>query len=208
MFCTPYLDEIKRIRSACGFQRIKEPFPNGGSKLDDFNRLLTEGVDIAVTHATFMNATEETIQRISEGDYILILDESVDPLWDFNNSTVVEHDGAQRNDKPDIDMLLENGIIAVKESDQVEWTGRSYDGGKFSALEALAKERRVYLIRNSLLLCKFPPEVFSAFSSVYVLTYIFNGSILYPYLDLHHLPYERKSIRMEDGMRTLVDYDP
>ena len=78
IYCTPLLDEIERIRRACGYHRFNEPQPyNGTRKIDDFNDLLTDGGCVAVTHVTFLNATPETLERIYEGEYTLILDEAL-----------------------------------------------------------------------------------------------------------------------------------
>lgn len=89
VYCTPFLDEISRIRDKCGRSRFAEPQPYTGSKLDNFNELLINGTSTAVSHVTFLNATHDTLQAIHEGSYTLILDEVLDVVMDFNSVQTV-----------------------------------------------------------------------------------------------------------------------
>ena len=68
-YCTPFLDEIKRIREKCGKDKILQPNNYNTSKIDSFNTLLNFGENIAVTHSAFLNATPETIELIKQGEY-------------------------------------------------------------------------------------------------------------------------------------------
>ena len=85
VYCTPFLDEITRIRTACPEHSFLEPNNYGHTKLDDFNRLLKEQRNIAVAHSTFLNATPETIELIRAGDYTIIIDEALDVVEEFNH---------------------------------------------------------------------------------------------------------------------------
>ena len=49
VYCTPFLDEIERIRRACGKSRFREPNNYESTKIENFNELLAVGTDIAVT---------------------------------------------------------------------------------------------------------------------------------------------------------------
>ncbi len=77
IYCTPFLDEITRIKEATNIN-FKEPQFNGGRKIDNFNMLLMSGENIALTHSTFANATAETLEYLSSGEYTLILDAAGD----------------------------------------------------------------------------------------------------------------------------------
>lgn len=208
IFCTPFLDEISRIRTSCGCSRFKEPLVGGRSKLEDFNALLAEGVCIAVTHSTFLHATEETLDLIRQGGYTLILDEAVDPVGEFNKIQQVEYDGAQQMRQGDIQMLLDHNLIAVGDDYKVKWTGSSYQNGKFSVFERMVREDRVYLLRETLLVCIYPPKVFSLFEEVTVLTYLFEGSVLKPYFRMFGIPFELASVEQVDGQYSVGAYNP
>lgn len=209
IYCTPFLDEIDRIRRSCGhYKRFAEPVPYGGSKIKSFNELLSEGVDIAVTHTTFLNATAETLDLIRTGDYTLIIDEVLDVVTDFNKVQSVESASRQTITKEDVKFLLDKGIIRVEEGYLVVWCGGEYgDDFKFSEVQRYAQLKRLYCVDNKLLIAVFPPEIFRLFKRVYILTYLFGGSIFKYYLDLFGIEYETMSVCKDSEWYSLVKYD-
>ncbi len=207
IYCTPFLDEITRIREECGKRRFKEPQPYNGAKIDDFNDLLAMGESIAVTHSTFLNATPETLERIHEGEYTLILDEVLDVITDFNKISTVEESPRQSMSDQDIQTLIEKGIIKVGEKFKVMWCDKDYGrDSKFYEVMRLAKLGRLYLARDRLLVTVYPVEMFQQFNDVLVLTYMFDGSILKNYFDIFGLDYEVMSI--DAVHRVLIPYEP
>lgn len=211
VFCTPLLDEIERIKRCCGdYKRFAEPQYENGRKLHGFHRLLAEGVDIAVTHATFLNANDETMQSISDGGYCCILDEVADEvISDFNSISTVEASEKQLVGKGDVALLLENKLIQVDQpTGKVTWIGSGGNDHKFSEVERLANMGRLYCIKNKLLVCVFPPEMFRLFNEVYVLTYRFESSMMKSYFDLFGLKYQKRSVVQVNGRYKLTAYDP
>ena len=207
IYCTPLLDEIKRIRKACGYHRFNEPQPYNGTKIDDFNDLLTDGGCVAVTHVTFLNATPETLERIYEGEYTLILDEALDVVMEFNKIQTVEDSPRQTITSQDMRMLLEHGIIKIRPDYRVDWCGGEYGTDfKFSEVERLAKLGVLYCVRNKLLVTVFPPKMFRLFERVYVLTYMFGGSLLKYYFQLFGLDYEIASVSGNGDGYMLTEY--
>ena len=209
IYCTPFLDEIDRVRWACGnYSRFDEPHPYNGSKLDNFNELLADGKDIAVTHTTFLNATQDTLDMIRVGNYTLVIDEVLDVVKEFNDVQTVESESRQTVTKADISFLLEKGIIRIADDNRVIWCGGEYgDDFKFSEVQRFANLKRLYCISGKLLLTVFPPEMFKCFDTVYIMTYMFGGSIFKYYLDMFGLSYEPKSVKMNNGGYYLSDYD-
>lgn len=208
IYCTPFLDEIERIRKECGKPRFKEPLPYNGTKIDDFNELLATGESIAVSHVTFLNATPETLERIHEGEYTLILDEALEVICEFNKINAVEESPRQSMSKKDIQTLLEKGMIEVGQNFKVTWCDREHDReSKFYEVMRLAKLGRLYLARDKLLVTVFPPEMFQQYEAVYVLTYMFDGSMLKSYFDLFGLDYSKASILADgNGGQHLIPY--
>ena len=207
IYCTPLLDEIERIRKACGYQRFSEPQPYNGSKICDFNNLLENGGSVAVTHVTFLNATPETLVQIRNGRYTLILDETLDVVIEFNKTQAVEDSPRQAITKQDMKMLLEHGIIRLHPDYRVEWCGGEYGADfKFAEVKRLAQLGVLFCVREKLLVAVFSPEIFRLFEEVYVLTYMFNGSILKNYFQLFELDYEVASIVRNDGVYECTGY--
>lgn len=209
VYCTPLLDEIERIRINCGdYRRFSEPTHSEGAKIDNFNTLLTECSDIAVTHMTFLNATEDTIEAIKTGDYTLIIDEVLDVVMDFNNVQSVEDAPRQTVSRDDIEFLLSHDIIQIEKDHSVTWKDRSYGNElKFAEVERLAKLKRLYCVNDTFLVVVFPPEIFRCFKSIYILTYMFVGSTFKSYLEMFGIEYNLRSVEtMPDGKRRLVEF--
>lgn len=160
-----------------------------------------------MTHSTFLNATPETMDLISQGKYVLIMDEALDVLQEFNKTGVVENDPAQAIKQGDLRMLKEKGLIRVHDDCQVEWTGGEYGDSKFSELERLSRLGRVYLAKDKVMVCVFPSEMFTLFERVYVMTYLFDGNTIKPYFDLFGVPYNMASVEQVEGEYRLCDYD-
>lgn len=202
IYCTPFLDEITRVREVCGKGRFREPLNYDTTKIDDFNALLASGTDIAVTHTTFINATPDTMNLIRQGEYTLILDEALDVIVDFNDTSGVKSSPEQAIKQGDIQMLLENELIAL-DNLRVVWTGGEYKDCKFTEVERLAKLNRLYCIKEKMMVCIYPPEIFESFNEVYIMTYLFDGCILKSYFDLFGISYKLAGI-VRDGEKCIV----
>lgn len=207
IYCTPFLDEIGRIRNACGKYRFFEPRNFGTSKIDDFNSLLAQGKDIAVTHSTFLNATAETAELIRQGEYTMIIDEALEIIGDFNKVASVESAVEQSLKTKDVEVMIRDNLISIGENGKVSWIGRDYQGTKYSEVERLAKLGRLYCVNNSIL-CVFPPEIFRAFKKVYVMTYMLEGTFLKYYFDLFDISYEKVTTVNNGGNYELTEYTP
>lgn len=186
VFCTPFLDEVERVKSAChGFI---DPKRIDGRKINGFNSLLEAGENIVLTHATFSNANDETLQRIREGHYVLVLDEVLDILLDFNE--VAE----AKIKRGDIDVLLNEGFIKVDNYGRVSWVKGHYPGSTYVDVERLAKNGVLFYLDKSLLVWQLPPEIFRTFDQIFILTFMFQGSFLKPYFEYHGLLYTMRSV--------------
>ncbi len=210
---TPYLDEIGRIKKSCrksdGSQRFREPHSFGGTKLEDFNKLLAAGEDVAVTHCTFLNATAETMKHIQSGKYTLIIDEALDVLVHFNKALSVENDVRQSVNTADVKAMLKQRLISVDDDYVVTWTGGEYERGyKYYEAARYAALGRLYCVRKQVMLLAFPPEVFNCFEQIYVLTYMFDGSILRYYFDYFGIDFEKASVIRKGDVWKMIPYDP
>lgn len=199
IYCTPFLDEIERIQNLSDRQ-FYSPKRIDGRKLNGFNHLLSQGKDIALTHSTFSNADAETLTYLSQGKYTLILDEVIDILVDYNEISY------EKIKKGDIKLLRDEGFIRCDSYGKVSWMKKSYPDSKFADVEQMAKNGNLYFLDDSMLVWQFPPQIFGLFEQVFVLTYMFDGSMLKPYFQYHHINYELKSISKEDDIYKLIPY--
>ena len=63
----------------------------------------------------------------------------------------------------------------------------------------LAESRSLVCVNQKLLLWHYPPNIFTLFDKIYILTYLFEASILKNYFDLYKIEYDKKSIYSENG---------
>lgn len=178
LYVTPYLAEAERIQIACPALDFMLPSEEI-SKSASLSMLLKNGRNIAFSHELFsrmqMPPSIQTILR--DYGYTLILDEVLEVLMPVPVSP------------QDTRMIFDTGKITVDETGQVTWLDRQYKG-EFSHLKRRAESHTLQWYDNSLFLWIFPVEILKAFSNVFVLTFLFSGSHMKSFLDVHGLPYE------------------
>ncbi|PEF92569.1 hypothetical protein COL10_03485 [Bacillus cereus] len=203
MYITPYRDEIERIRESVKNRTFHTPDNknSSGTKLQSIKKLLAEGKDIASTHALFKSFDDEVIELIRSSDYELILDEALE---------VIE---LQSLKESDYNLLLESDLIIVNEDNRrIIWNDSEEYEGRFEDIKIMAERGNLYLhTRNSgksnvLLVWTFPIQVFTAFSKVFNLTYMFEGQLQYYYFKMFNVQFEYKSVEKLNGKYELVNY--
>ncbi|GAA0396655.1 hypothetical protein [Paenibacillus motobuensis] len=197
IYITPYLDEIKRIRTAVTNRTFIEP--NNANeerrKLRSLKELIAAGSDIAATHSLFQTADDELVELLTEAGYTLILDEVMDVIEIANIS------------RQDIEILVESGKVEIDES-RVNWISEEYVEGRFYDIKQLSRAGNLFYHRGRFLVWTFPARVFNAFDDVYVMTYLFDAQLQRYYYDLHGIEYEYHSVRKgEHGRYVLTEYD-
>ncbi len=195
LYITPFLDEVNRIIKSTT-RDFKQPINRGNGKLDSINELLACQSDIASTHELFKHLDEESRENIKNGRYTLILDEVLNVIEPYDNI---------RND--DMKLLKESGCVTVDDDGFVIWNKEKMDyDTKYNEIKILADNRSLIYINQKLLLWRYPPEIFTLFDKIYILTYLFESSILKNYFDLYQIEYEQKSIAKKDGEYHITNY--
>lgn len=195
LYITPFLDEVERIIRNTE-RHFKQPTYKGNTKLDNLNELLACQSDIASTHALFKKLDKDSRESIKIGKYTLILDEVLNVIEPYDDI---------RND--DMKLLKDSGCVTVDEDGFVVWNKEKLDyDTKYNDIKILADNRSLIYINNKLLLWRYPPEIFTMFDKVYILTYLFEASILKNYFDLYGIQYEQKSISECDGEYQITDF--
>lgn len=195
LYITPFLDEVERIIRNTD-REFKQPSYKGNTKLDNLNELLACQSDIASTHALFKRLDEDSRENIKNGKYSLILDEVLNVIEPYDDI---------RND--DMKLLKDSGCVTVDGDGFVVWNKEKLDyDTKYNDIKILADNRSLIYINQKLLLWRYPPEIFTLFDKVYILTYLFEASILKNYFDLYKIEYEQKSISENNGMYQITDF--
>lgn len=182
IYITPFLSEIQRtIDEIPGF---KEPRHLGDGKLENLHQLLIDDRNIATTHSLFRTCTDETLDLINAGEYTLILDESMDviDMFDITNK--------------DYEMLVNNNLIGIENS-VVTWLDDEYEG-QFHYFKNLCKNGTVLEIKSTkkvqFLAWNFSTKAFSSFKDIYILTYLFESSMMCNYFEMSKVEYEKYTV--------------
>lgn len=194
LYITPFLDEVARISDSTD-RDFKQPINKGDGKLGSINELLACQYDIASTHALFKRFDEESRENIKNGHYTLILDEVLNVIEPYNIQ------------KDDVPLLKDSGCITIDEDGFVIWNKEkaNYDT-KYNEIKILAESKSLVCINQTLLLWHYPPNIFTLFDKIYILTYLFESSILKNYFDLYNIGYIKKSIYNDEGKYNISDF--
>lgn len=184
IYITPYLEEAARIKKGCAALHFVEP----SNKLEKYQykkslhtaALIAEGRNITTTHQAFRGYTPETLKKIKELGYNLIVDENMDILEQYP----IHPD--------DVKVAVDAGYI--EENDGVyRATGKEYRGNALRELLFTMKSRELIRIEdennNRFFYWVLPPELITSFREVFILTYLFEGQSLHHMLEIYKIPY-------------------
>lgn len=194
MYITPFLTEIDRILENTN-RDFQQPINRGEGKLSSLNELLACQTDVASTHELFKHLDDESKDAIKDGHYTLILDEVLNVIEPYN---------VRAND---LQLLQDSGCVKIGKDGVVQWNESKKDfDTKYNEIKFLAENKSLLCINQKLLLWRYPPSIFELFDKVYILTYMFEASVLKYYFDLYKIQYEKKSISRIEKDYLMVDY--
>ncbi len=192
IYITPFLDEVTRVKETCSGLEFADPSPVGGKKLDHFNTLVQEGRNIATTHKLFSLMNHESQDSLIESGYTLVIDEETECVREYEIN------------KDDIRTLFEANMIHTDSDAKLRWNYEEWPTyrGEFSDIKSLCDNGSLVRVNDSFWVWEFPIKFLQMFHEVFILTYLFEGSLLSTYLKAHEMPYQMKAV---DGGR-LIDY--
>lgn len=173
IFCTPYLSEVERIKSSCVNKEFVEP-QEDPTKKEGLKKLIAENRYIVITHALFMLFDQDIRQLLLQRGYILILDETITPIESLHIS------------QGDALSIREFLATEADEFGCVKWTQDSYTAGSLKYIRDMCFSKTLY-DTGSQYVKLFPIENFRAFCQVFILTYMYESSIISLYFNLFHI---------------------
>jgi len=204
MYITPLLNEVERIEVACPELKFRSPDGRHGKKFWHLERLIEDNENIASTHALFRMLTKDVSEKLKAAKYTLVIDETLSCVEFFTDLT-----------KDDKKLIFDLNIVYVDEgTNLLRWNDEvvgDYSLGHLSRIKNLCDNGNLLVFKDSrgtsLMLWSFPVEFLECFDEVIVLTYLFDGSPMKPYLDSKGIEFDRKTIigDRETGYE-MVDY--
>lgn len=193
IYITPYLPEAERIAVNCPrlhFVQPSDKLPEYKlSKLEHTRALMKEGRNIASTHAAFRSYTDDMIQSIKEHDYILLVDEAVEVFREVNYNYA------------DVQLMVDGGY-AVFADGMYRYTGKEYTGGKLRDMYEMLRCNNLIPVEKGktgyqYYYWAFPKDILSAFSTVYIMTYLFDTSEMKEFVRYHGFEYQYIGIQKD-----------
>lgn len=185
MIVTPYRATIKDAIKE--LPNMYQPEYKGGNKLDDLKRLLSHGKNIVCTHSLFLNVDNEVWDLVRDGGYTLFIDEVLDVIKPIND---IIDDVGYRVKNGTASFLIKANVISVDEKCRVSWHfDEMAEDYEYRYLEPIVKTGNVLCAEGKLFLWMFPPQIFEAFRDIYILSYLFEGSVFDAYLKIHGFKY-------------------
>ena len=171
------LGRVHEVLPEMDFKMPKSLYTTG--KVGGLKPLLKEGYNISTTHATFQRFDIETIQLLIDGKYTLIIDEAVDCINEY-----------KEYNKGNFNILLESGRV-VLEDDKFVWVGESVDKEcAFYDIMKLCKTESLYKYKEEIIMWEYPPNLLRMLDDVYVVTYLFKGSIMWSWMKKNNIEFK------------------
>ncbi len=184
LFITPFLTEVnERVPKATPNINWHIPTNKGKGKLGDLHKALKVHKDIVSTHALFHEFTKETIDLVIDGNYTLVIDESIDCIGKVDK---------QICNGSDVQALITSEMVFVHDDKSVTWNEDKYPDhdGKYSTVRQMCQLGVLQMYRERFIMWQYPEVLLSQVKECYILTYMFQSSTMRSWLDLKDISYE------------------
>lgn len=222
IYVSPNLTEVDsngRIHSAVSKVEFHSPtIDDSATKLEDLNKLLSQGKSIACTHNLYLSMNNISMDFISRHGYTVILDEEINVMksykqYSFKDIVWLMQEGYITRDDKD------GSVIWLKEDELLDDRDHSYFFCK-----NLCDKKSLYLTRfdiesktakQVMMVTQIPIKLIECAKRCIAITYMFKGSVLDCFLKLkgfNTIPFKevnihKKSPRDIKHLITLVPPD-
>jgi len=193
IYVTPFLDEVDRVTSQVENAFAPESYfykdycgeVVAVSKRNDCLKKASNKQNIVTTHSLFTSLHKSDYEFFK--NYDLILDEVIKPIQLINMT------------RDDLEIAFNSGTLTLNEETRnVTFTGDDYHGEYYSLLKKYCETANVTLVNDNQLVWSYPVEIFNAFNSITILTYLFEGSLLSSYFKYNGIEYSINNVSEEE----------
>lgn len=174
LFVSPYNKEGDRIERACQQKDITALEEHRGAKMNDLRYKVFSGRSAAGTHTLLSMITDDILERISEQNYTLIIDEAVD----------VTRTASRKDISTFNYIMLHDGFLVDEETNVVSFANEKEEAAcrAFSSeFTDLVTSGNVQYRNSRMVVWLFPLRILAAFKRILMLTYMVEGSTAYYY---------------------------
>ena len=157
-----------RIHEELPEMDFKMPRNLGQGKKENIKSLLKESRNISTTHQSFKAFDKECIQLMIDGGYTLVIDEALDCISQYEDLDI-----------DSMELLVGGGWLDVEEDGKLVWkTKEVSDKNPYYHIMRLCLTESLYKYKDNILIWEYPPLLLKELDDVYVMTYLFEGSIM------------------------------
>lgn len=195
IYCTPYIDEGKRVEECCWKKGITNIAKNkyDNRKITDLRERIRQGQNVACTHALLEYFDDDILESIRNQNYTLVIDEAYDVLRTFTERERKILDFFINNNHVVIDPKTKCvSFINQEEIENCEHVSEH--------LTSLINRGDVCFIKKAkVTVWTFPIKVLNAFQRVAVMTYMFEAQTIYYYLLSNGYQIAKFGVRENNG---------
>lgn len=187
IYITPLLSEAEdRATSSLAQLDMRVPEVNTDSltKSDNVLELLQTGKNISTTHMLFRRFTQKHLDAIRSYDYTIVIDEVAAFIEPFQKYNAV-----------DLRDMVDRGDLVVhpdlKGQVSMEW--KPTDGNTYTGLKYMCDSGILYAAtaKGEVFNIQFPTTVIDAAKEVFVLTYMYESSLMNAFMKMHKYESQR-----------------
>lgn len=158
-----------------------------GTKIHSLLKLIQRRENIVSTHSLFRCLTDEVVQAVKDGGYILIIDEvlSVWEKYTLNRRDDYEQDDSSSDDE--VLQIIKNGFIEVDVNGLLFWQWDKFDAVNttYEELARLCDSKQLYLSNGKVVFWEYPIHALQSFKEVWIATYMYSSSFMCEYLKMY-----------------------
>lgn len=188
IYVSPYLDEVGdgrqkgRIHTECPELDFKSPQQTSRqNKSENLEELLENSKNIACTHALFNRMTSEHCKWIKHHNYAIIIDEVLEGISLLSASADL---------RQDIIALLSEEFLLQHDDGRLEWNPSKPILRSYSEIVEYCERGELYLYLDDVLIRRGNIKAISSAKECWVMTYLFESSVMSKWLRMHGVPYE------------------
>jgi len=190
-----------RIQQQLPEMNFKYPVPVLGSKSKHAKHLIHQCKNISATHNLFLNLDKSCSELIKDYRNILIIDECLDAYKQFTKIS-----------KKTLTHFIRDGVFIVDaETSKMTYNHDKYplkqnERWEYLDLVELCDTGCVFCINDEVVIWEYPVEILEAFTEVWVMTYLFEGSFMSMWCKINNVEVERVRPQLNRSTKEVKAY--
>ncbi len=152
----------------------------GQGKKENIKDLIRKGVNISTTHESFKAFDKECVQLMLDGGYTLVIDEALDCISQYEDLDI-----------DSLELLVAGGWLGVEDDGKLIWSGNEITNkNPYYNIMRLCQTESLYKYKDNILVWEYPPLLLKELEDVYVMSYLFEGSIMCSWMKKNDISYK------------------